>query len=258
MTGLSTLFDLPRVLLFALLMARAGGLVLAAPFLSGRLVPRMVKVLFVGALALVMLPASPAPAVPERMSSLVWMVGGEILLGLALGLVSQLFVVGFQAAGEIIGVQMGFGMARILDPMSSQESTVMGRWLWLTAMTLFFTLGGVAVVIRALALSVQTLPPGLAAPGADVTAALVAFTGDAFAVTLRVAAPAIGILLLTSVGLGLLARTVPQMNVFIVGFPLKIAAGIVATAFTLPFLVDVARRELGVLVERLALLAAGS
>ena len=255
MTGFGALFDLERILLLALLMARAGGVVLTAPFLSGRMVPRTVKVLFVGTLALVMIPLAPALALPASFSSLVAMLFGEVAVGLALGFVAQLFVVAFHAAGELIGHQMGFGMARIMDPMQGGEATVMGRWFWLVGMTFFFVLGGPGLVIRGLAASLEVLPPGLAAPGAGLAEILVDFSADAFAVAMGIAAPAVGVLLLTSMALGILARTVPQMNVFLVGFPLKITAGIVGVGLTLPFLVDLARREFAELARRLAAVA---
>jgi flagellar biosynthetic protein FliR len=86
----------------------------------------------------------------------------------------------------------------------------------------------------------------------------VELSAGAFSTALGIAAPAVGILLLTSMSLGILTRTVPQMNVFIVGFPLKITAGIVGVALTLPFLVDLARREIGELAQRLAAVAAGA
>ena len=75
---------------------------------------------------------------------------------------------------------------------------------------------------------------------------------ESLVAAMRIGAPVIGVLLLTTVGLGLLARTVPQMNVFIVGFPLKITAGIAGVAVMLPYLLEVARREVGALVHRLS------
>jgi flagellar biosynthetic protein FliR len=255
MSGLGVLFDLERILLFGLLLARAGGMVATAPFLAGRMVPRTVKALFVGTLALVMVPLSAGPAVPERLSSLVAMFAGELAIGLALGFAAQLFVLAFQIAGELVGYQMGFGMARVIDPRMNVDSTIMGRWFWLIGMTLFFTLGGPELLIRGVAGTLQLVPPGLAAPGGDMAAALLRFSADTFSAALGVAAPAVGILLLTSMALGILARTVPQMNVFIVGFPLKITAGIVGVALTIPFLAGIAHRELGTLARRLAALA---
>ena len=100
----------------------------------------------------------------------------------------------------------------------------------------------------------ELLPPGTGLLGAEVVETIVKFSADSFSAAVTVAAPAIGVLLLTSLGLGFLARTVPQMNVFIVGFPIKITAGIVAIMLSLPFVLEVARRDVGDLVNRLATL----
>ena len=81
---------------------------------------------------------------------------------------------------------------------------------------------------------------------------MVDFGARSLVVAMKIGAPVVGVLLLTTVGLGILARTVPQMNVFIVGFPLKIAAGIVGLLISIPYLLEVARREVSVLVEQLS------
>lgn len=257
MAALGSLFSLEQILLFVLLTARAGGLAATAPFLSGRMMPRNIRVLVVLVLALMMVPIAPTLALPNATSALVAMMATEILVGLALGFTAQLFVTIFQMAGELIGNQMGFGMARLIDPQSGASSSLMSQWFWVIAMALFLTLGGPALLLRTLSASLELVPPGFARIDGDTAHALVRFGSDAMSSALRIAAPAVGILLCTSLGLGILSRTVPQMNVFIVGFPLKITAGVVGVALSLPFVLDLARRELTVLTDRLAAILAG-
>ncbi len=250
-----TLLDLDGIYLFGLLLGRASGFVLTAPFFGERLVPRVVKALLVGALALLMLPlVTQRPPTPEALSAMVLAAAGEILLGVAMGFVARLLFMAFEMAGHIVSFQMGFAMAAVVDPMQPQRQTLMARWLWMAGMTLFLTLGGHHHLLRALRHSLETLPPGVGGMGLDAVAALTRFSADALVAALQVAAPAVGILLLTSMALGILARTVPQMNVFIVGFPIKITAGIVGVLWSLPYLIEVARREIGTLVHRIALL----
>lgn len=248
-----TLFDLDRVLLFALLLARAGGLVAAAPFLGEPTVPTKVKALLVAALAFLMLTISPAPvATPQGRIDLVLLMAAELSVGLAMGFVARLFLMAFEMAGQIIAIQMGFGMAQVMDPVSGFRSTIMARWMWVVGMTFFLSLSGHHHLLRALSGSLQILPPGKGMLSAPVVEGMARLSADSFGTAMSVAAPAIGILLLTSMGLGILARTVPQMNVFIVGFPIKITAGIVAVLLSLPYLLEVARREVGELAVRLA------
>jgi flagellar biosynthetic protein FliR len=238
-------FDLDRIFLLALLLARASGLVATAPFLGERSVPRKVKILFAVALAFLMLTFAPAVPVPDSLVSLGLLVAAELSVGLVLGFAGRLLLMAFEMAGQVVAIQMGFGMAQVIDPVSGYRSTIVARWL-------FLGLSGHHVLLRALAGSLDVLPPGRGLLSPGVVEAMTRFTAQSLSTAMSVAAPAIGILLLTSMGLGILARTVPQMNVFIVGFPIKITAGIVAVAFSLPYLLEVARREVGVLVERLA------
>jgi flagellar biosynthetic protein FliR len=160
----------------------------------------------------------------------------------------------FEMAGEAISLQMGLGIASMVDPLEPFRVTILGRWYWLVGAFLFLALDGHHHLLRALAASVDLLPPGRVALGGDVAATLARCTSEGLGRALAVGAPAIGILLATSLGLGLLARTVPQMNVFLVGFPVQIAAGILAVAASTPFLVEVARHEMSDLAVRLTTL----
>jgi flagellar biosynthetic protein FliR len=248
-----TFFDLDRVLLFTLLLARASGLVAASPFFGERTVPTKVKALLVATLGFLMLMIVPGtPARPETLFDLGLLVAAEIALGLAMGFVARLVIMAFEMAGQIIAIQMGFGMAQIMDPLQGYRSNLMGRWMWLVGTTFFLLFNGHHHLLRALAGSLELVPPGSGFFRDAVVHGMVRFSADSFPTALSIAAPAIGILLLTSTGLGILARAVPQMNVFIVGFPLKITAGIMAVLLSLPYLVEVARREVGNLATRLA------
>jgi flagellar biosynthetic protein FliR len=245
--------DPERVLLFTMLLARATGLVAAAPFFGERMIPVRIKALVSGALALLMLSvAREAPPVPESLVGLVLLAGAELSVGLVMGFSGRLFVMAFEMAGQVVAVQMGFGMAAMIDPLQPHRTTLMGRWMWLVGMTVFLGLGGHHHLLRAVAGSLELVPPGQGLLTAAVVEAVVDYSARGFVTALSIAAPAIGLLLLTSMGLGILARTVPQMNVFIVGFPLKITTGIVGVMLSLPYLLEVARREVAELARHLS------
>lgn len=246
--------DFERIWLFALLLGRAGGLVAMAPFFGERLVPRKIQIMLIAAFALLMSPLTPTlPAVPAGLGDLVTAMAGEIAVGVAMGFLGRLALLAFAVAGEVIAFQMGFAMAALVDPMQPYRQTVMGRWMWLAAMTLFMMFGGHHVLLRALAATVQTIPPGTAFLDSGIVAAMTRACADTFLTGMKIGAPALGILLVTSTALGILARSVPQMNVFIVGFPLKITAGILGLVWMLPHLIGAAQSDIAVLVHRLAL-----
>lgn len=229
--------SLPWVQAHALVLFRCLGVIAAMPVLGGRSVPKRLKVLLAVLLAMLLSPAiqaggwSPAPL---DWGPLAWRAIVETLFGLLLGFVAQLPIWAAQLAGQLIGFQMGFGIVSILDPDSGNQQSIVAGVLQQTALLLFLLLDGHHMVIEALARSLVLLPPG----AVSLTPALmdrgIALSGELLAIGVRMGAPVLAALFLTEVGLGVIARTVPQMNIFIVGFPLKIGVGLVMLALALP------------------------
>lgn len=256
---MTELFDVQRIYLFALVLARASGFVGSSPFLNEQVVPLKIRVFFLLVLSLCLFSISPpAAAQPKSLAALTMIMGTEMVFGFAMGLLARLFLLAFEMAGEIVAVQMGFGIAAVLDPLGGHRSTMIGQWMWMLGMTLFLSLGGHHLLLKAFGTSLQTCPPGQPFPLDEVVAHLALSSSQAVTVPMRLAAPVVGVLLVATLGLGILARTVPQMNVFVVGFPLKIAAGILALALSIPFLVEVAKDEMSRLAARLVQLVMAS
>jgi flagellar biosynthetic protein FliR len=251
----TTYFDLERIFLLSLLVARAAGLVAVAPFLGERMVPVRVRALFAVILGFLMLTVAPAaPPVPESLLGLVLATLTELSVGLAVGYVARLAVLAFEMSGHVVAVQMGFGIASVFDPLQGHQANILGRWMWILGMVLFLGLNGHHHMLRAVAGTLDVLPPGAGLLSTAAVETIVDAGAECLVSAMRIGAPAVGVLLLTTVGLGLLARTVPQMNVFIVGFPIKITAGLVALLLSMPYLLEVARREVGALAHRLSAL----
>ena len=252
---MTTLFDLDRVFLFTLLVARATGIVVASPFLGDRIVPTRVKVLLVPVLALFMITFAPTGAArTESLAHFVGAVAAELSIGFALGFVARLVLVAFEMAGHVIAIQIGFGLAQVFDPVQGHAQNLLSRWYWIIGMTCFLGFGGHHHLLRALAGTLEWIPPGAGFLSPEIVDTMARLSAQSLATMMAIAAPVIGVLLLTSMGLGILARTVPQMNVFIVGFPIKIAAGILGIVLSLPFVMEVARREMNALALRLSFL----
>jgi flagellar biosynthetic protein FliR len=178
----------------------------------------------------------------------------ELSVGLAIGFVARMAILAFEMAGQIVAIQMGFGIASVFDPMQGHQANILGRWMWILGMVLFLGLNGHHHLLRAVAGTLDLVPPGRGLLSAATVETVVDAGAECLTTAMRIGAPAVGVLLLTTVGLGLLARTVPQMNVFIVGFPIKITAGLAALLLSMPYLLEVARREVGALVQRLSIL----
>ncbi|RMF77321.1 MAG: type III secretion protein, partial [Nitrospirae bacterium] len=158
------------------------------------------------------------------------------VVGALIGFVVAALFAGVQLAGQAVAAQMGFAAASQFDPMTHANSMVVGQFQFVVAALVFFALGGHLRVVEALAASFARIPPGAGRLGGAAVEQVFELTAGVFVAAACIAAPVIAAMLLTNVGLAILARTLPQMNVFLVAFPLQIGVGLAALALTVPLL----------------------
>ncbi len=161
---------------------------------------------------------------------------GEILLGITIGMAVNLIFVGLQMAGQISGYQMGLALARVMDPSAGQQVPLLAQFYQLFAFLIFLSINAHHWFLMALADSFQLVPPFGFKISGSLIEQLIHIAGNMFVIAIKVGAPVIAALLLTSVAFGLIARTVPQMNVLFVAMPLKIIIGLLFIGFSLPYL----------------------
>jgi flagellar biosynthetic protein FliR len=240
-----------------LVLARVAGLVVGAPVLGHALIPVRVRAGLAALLALALTPAVPAVAPPPTLWALVAAVVVESALGLLIGLVAAFVVAGVQLGGQIAGVHMGFGMASLIDPQSQTTLTVVAQWEYLIALAVFLALDVHHLLVRALLDSFRAAPPGTVVLAENGIRGVVALSADVFAIGVRIAGPVLIVLLLSNAALGVLARTIPQLNVFVIGFPVNVGVGLMALGMSLPFTVRLLAARLGALEPTLATLVHG-
>lgn len=230
---------------FALILARVGTLFIAAPILGNARIPPLVKLglALVTSLLLLLSMQARGIALPAQASEgifgLTSAAGGELFIGLAIAYTAYLFFTAIQMAGQIIDIQIGFGLVNVIDPGSNQQVSVIGQFYYIIALLFFLALDGHHYLLKALGDSFQLIPPGGLSWFAQAGAAgpkLSEFFTRLFAIALQVAGPSVATLFLTNVTMGLLSRTIPQMNVFIVGMPLNILVGLGITVLSLKLL----------------------
>jgi len=139
-----------------------------------------------------------------------------------------------QVAGEVIGNAMGLGFAAMIDPASGQQNPVLGQFLSILATFLFLAVNGHLALAATIVESYRALPPGHAWLGADGLHGLVMFGGVLFSAGLSIALPVAFAIILVQIVMGMLARSAPQLNLFAVGFPAALLAGIVLLAMAAP------------------------
>ena len=222
---------------FLLVLARLSAAIVVIPLFGAGAVPAHTKIGLAVLLSLIVLPlhAEPPP-VPVDLLAFAAVFGSEVLLGIALGVVVLLVFRALEMGASLVGVQMGFGVGQLFDPLGGAQMESITVYYRLIVTLVFFAVNGHHIVVAALIDTFRVVPPG----GADLTLIagenVIPFFAALFTIAIRIALPVLGALVLTDLAMGLVARTVPQMNVLVVGFPLKIAAGVLILAASVPLL----------------------
>lgn len=230
MAELVSLFDNTWVQRILLLSARIAALFVMTPVLYAIPVPGIVRALIAIALAMALaLPFSgtsaPSPLLP---GALLEALARELAIGATLGLGILMAFAGFAVAGRLIDVQVGFGIAQVFDPVSRTQVPILTSVFMLFGVLLFFLVDGHHALLRGIAYSVERFPLG--APWSLDAAAgpVLKQASGLFTLGFALAAPIVLSLLLVDFALAVIARNLPQINMFVLGIPLKIIVGLLA------------------------------
>jgi flagellar biosynthetic protein FliR len=216
---------------------RIFGLILAEPILGHTSVPRSAKIGLAIFIALVVAPVLPPVPAVEPASAVGILIGvQQLLIGVSIGFTLRIALTGVQAAGQLIGLQMGLGFAVFFDPQSPARTTAMGQFLGLFAILIFLSMDGHVLVITALARSFTTVPISTEPVTPVGWRLLAGWGGEIFRTGLLISLPVVGALLVANIAIGIMTRAAPQLNIFAVGFPLTLAVGFFALWLALPFM----------------------
>jgi flagellar biosynthetic protein FliR len=242
-------FPADKMVLLFFILVRVSAILFTLPFLDARNVPVMLKAGLALAVSWMMMPQLTAapPALPSTPVAFVLGIASEVAIGVIIGLAVQLLFVGVQLAGQMAGFQMGFAIANVVDPVSSLQIPMLSQFLYLFSMVLFLSLDLHHHFLRAMVDGFERIPLWGATFNGNLFELIMKLVADSFIVAVKIGAPVMAALLLTSVALGLIARTVPQMQIFIVAMPLKILLGLVFLGLSIPFCVNFLQRAFVVL-----------
>jgi flagellar biosynthetic protein FliR len=224
--------------MFFLVFLRVAAIVMMVPIFSSKSIPFLFRIGFAFAASMLLFGILRLEATPILTEFVPFVIGvvGEIMIGIIIGLSVKLVFAGVQMAGQMAGYQMGLALANVMDPDSSQQMPILSQYNNLFALLIFLVINAHHWFLRALAESYRLVPPMNFRYSNSLMEQLINLGGNMFVIAIQIGAPVIAALLLTSVAFGLVARTVPQMNVFIVAMPLKIAVGLLFLGFSLPYL----------------------
>lgn len=222
------------VLVFLLVMVRFSGLIVSAPILGSNNFPVMGKIGLIGLSAILVTPtvaALDAP-IPVEPIEFALMAAGELLIGLVMGLVMTLVFAAIQVGGQVMDMQSGFGMMNVFNPALETQVPIFGFYLFILAALYLLVIDGHHMMIRALVATFEKIPLGGLDPDADLLGVVASWGTAMFYDGILIAAPVAGSMLLAYASMGLMGRVVPQIHLFIVGFPLTIATALLVVAFS--------------------------
>lgn len=225
---------------FLLMLTRISGIFLISPFFGSMNIPMFFRVGIALAMSVVLFPVVDGLGTPETPPSIIMFgaaVLGELFIGWLIGFVAYISFAAITMAGKVMDMQVGFAVVNIVDPTSGQQIPLIGSFLYNLAVIILLVTNGHHMLIAALVESFRAVP--LAGLEANISLALIIanFTGTIFLTGMKIAMPITFAILLTNVGLGILSRTMPQMNIFVVGIPMQLMIGLFVLSMIMPFYV---------------------
>ncbi len=237
-----------QVFVFTLVFLRISALLIMIPIIGERNVPLRVK----GGLA-ILISLLVSPTVHADLNSLhaedeifalaIAMVG-EIMIGVVIGLTTKIIFAGIQFAGEMIGIQIGFSIVNVIDPVSSTQVSIISEFQYLIALLIYLAIDAHHSLIFAIVDSYRIVSPFSYHFSGSLMKHILILSKELFVLAIKISAPIMAVLLFTNVALGVVARTVPQINIFIVGFPIQITVGLIVFGLTAPVFVFVVQKVL--------------
>jgi flagellar biosynthetic protein FliR len=218
-------------------LTRILGLIMVAPAFGHRSVPGRVKIGLGVFIALIVAPTlPPMPDVGLGSWHGLFILVQQLLIGIAIGFTMRIAFAAVEAAGEIIGLQMGLGFASFFDPQSAGQTLVLARFFNLLAVLVFLAVNAHLLLIGILVESFHSLPISQQPLSGGGFYNLAAYGSTVFSTGLQLSLPLIAVLLMTNLALGILTRSAPQLNIFAIGFPITLGVGLIVLNLTLPYL----------------------
>lgn len=225
---------------FMLLLTRVSGIFVISPFFGSLNIPVYFRTAAALAITIVLFPVVDnlgAINPPTTIWAYAWAVLTELFVGWLIGFVAYIAFAAITMAGKVMDMQVGFAVVNVMDPTSGQQMPLIGSFLYNLGIIVFLVTNGHHMIIAALFESFKIVPLLNMQPDMSLPMIIADFTTGIFLTGMKIAMPVTFAILLTNVGLGILARTMPQMNIFVVGIPMQLTIGVIILSMVLPFYV---------------------
>ncbi|MBD3264174.1 MAG: flagellar type III secretion system protein FliR [Candidatus Omnitrophica bacterium] len=237
-------FDYSQFQSFFLILVRLSGLFISAPLISNPNIPRTIKAGLCIFLSLILFPFVDKSFLPVESSiSFFALIARELSIGVFIGFFTSLIFVAIQLAGQYMDYQTGFGLVNIIDPQSGAQVPLVGQFLYLLATLLFLVIGGHHWIIKSLVKSFEAFPLGSLTLDANIVTVINDIFAKIIVLSFKISAPIVAAVFLIEMAYGVAARALPQMNILIVGLPLKMGLGMFFLMLSLPFFLWIIKKE---------------
>lgn len=240
----------PKLTIFLLILVRLSAFFVTVPFFSYRTIPAKVRITL--ALVLSWMMYYTINVQPFNINGeYIMLILKEAVVGLTLGLIAYMIMAAVQIAGGFIDFQMGFAIANVIDPQTGAQSPLLGQFFNMLALLVLLGTDAHHLILDGIYYSYKYIPMDHAWPAfgtSDVPLFIMKTFGSLFGIAFQMSAPIVAALFLVDIALGITARTVPQLNIFVVGFPVKIAVGFIILIITLGVMIVVMQKLINFMI----------
>ena len=227
-------FSMAQLEAFLLIFIRMTGLFVLSPIFGRRNLPTLFKIGFSLFLTIIFINTVEVPQINffDNMYMYVLFVVKELVVGMIIGYVTYVIMSALYLAGQLIDMQVGFGMVNVIDPMTNIQVPLTSNFYYMYVILIFLSMNGHHMIIRALFESFNMIPVEQITFNTGLMENIIMIMRDMFSVAIRIASPIIAAIFVVDVILGVLSRTMPEMNVFMLGMPVKIVVGLLVISIT--------------------------
>lgn len=225
-----------EVELFILILVRVTGIFAVAPIFGRRNLPTYFKIGFSFFVAIIMTNVSEGSnfVLENNVIEYGIMILKELIVGIGIGYVGYLIFMSIHVAGQLIDMQIGFGVVNVLDPVSNIQVPISSNFYYILTMLVFLLVKGHYLIIKALHKSFEIVPLNEVVLSTMLTDDLIRIISDMFFIAFKISAPIIGAIFIVDIALGVMTKTVPSINIFVIGMPIKIMLGVLVMILTVP------------------------
>ncbi|HWK22276.1 MAG TPA: flagellar biosynthetic protein FliR [Ureibacillus sp.] len=241
---------IPQISVLVLVMVRVSAFFVSVPFFSYSRIPMQLRIAFSVIFSWMMYYTLNVEAIPID-GNYILLVLKEAIIGLTIGLVAFIIMTAVQIAGGFIDFEMGFTMANVIDPQTGAQTPLMGQFFNFLILFVLLMINGHHLILDGIYYSYQFLPIDQVFPNfgdENIIEFLLKTFSSVFAIAFQMSAPVVATLFLVTMALGITAKTVPQLNIFVVGFPIKIAVGFLVLIVSLGVMIEVMEKVIEMMI----------